>query len=54
LTTKAKHNQCHCGGKKKKRWKKMAREVDIAEAKGEKAIGCNWVMKKSGLQQKHW
>jgi hypothetical protein len=39
-------------GKEKKDGKKMAREVDIAEAKGEKPIGCNWVMKKSGSPQK--
>jgi hypothetical protein len=51
LTAKAKHNQCHCGGKKGKNGKKMAQEVVIAEAKGEKPIGCNWVMKKGGLQQ---
>jgi hypothetical protein len=38
--------------RKRKDGKKMAREVDIAEAKGEKPIGFNWVMKKSGLQQK--
>jgi hypothetical protein len=40
------------GERKRKDGKKMAREVDIAEAKGEKPIGCNWVMKKSGSQQK--
>jgi hypothetical protein len=30
----------------------MVQEVDIAEAKGEIPICCNWVMKKSQLQQK--
>jgi hypothetical protein len=40
LTTKAKHNQCHCGGKKKKDGKKMPREVVVAEVKGGKT---NWL-----------
>jgi hypothetical protein len=40
------------GERKRKDEKKMAREVGIAEAKGEKPIGCNWVMKKSRSPQK--
>jgi hypothetical protein len=52
LTTKAKHNQSHIvGERKRKDGKKMAREVVLAEVKGERPIDCNWVMKKGGLQQ---
>jgi hypothetical protein len=38
-------------GKNRKDGKKMAQEGVIAEAKGERPIGCNCVMKKGGSQQ---
>jgi hypothetical protein len=42
------------GERKRKDGKKMAQEVVVAEAKGERPIGCNWVMKKGGLHKVHW